>query len=182
MIIVLGLPGVGKSTVLEGIAQAAGYKSVNYGTMMLEIAKRDFGVEHRDKIRALDAQAQAKIQAAVAKELEGMKGKIILDTHCSIQTQGGYLPGLPFSLLGKLRVERLVYVTAPADQIAKRREKDAASTGRVRPVEKSEIEEHEAMNKAYLAAYSAFLGVPALVIENLDGGLEAARKKLAGVL
>ncbi|HQT44905.1 MAG TPA: AAA family ATPase [Candidatus Micrarchaeota archaeon] len=115
MIVILGVPGVGKSTVIKPLAEAKGYKMLNYGDMMFEIASKEFGVDHRDKIRALPKEKQLEIQEKVALVLAKEKGKVILDTHCSIQTPQGYLPGLPKKLLEKLPVTGLVYVTAPAE-------------------------------------------------------------------
>ncbi|MDD5023270.1 MAG: AAA family ATPase, partial [Candidatus ainarchaeum sp.] len=104
MIIVMGLPGAGKTTVLQGAQEKKPeYKILNYGTLMLEIASEKFGVKDRDKIRTLSPDEQKEIQALVGKKLSkySEKDKIILDTHCSVLNpeKEFYLPGLPYSLL-----------------------------------------------------------------------------------
>ena len=83
MIIVMGLPGAGKSTVLE-VAGRHGWQAINYGTKMFEIAQELYGIENRDQLRGLDAQKQKKVQAKVGEEL----AKITEDTyvHVSLDT------------------------------------------------------------------------------------------------
>ncbi len=182
MIIILGVPGVGKSTVIKPLAQEKGYKMLNYGDLMFEIASKKFGIDHRDKIRVLPKEKQLEIQEQVGLALAKEAGKVILDTHCSIQTPQGYLPGLPRKLLEKLPVSGLVYVTAPVEEIIERRKKDNEATGRVRPVQPESIREHEDMNRYLLASYSFFCGVPAIIVENRSGKLEEARAKVAAIL
>lgn len=179
MIIVMGLPGAGKSTVLAA-ADGSGYEMLNYGTEMFSIAKEKFGIENRDMLRTLSPEKQKEVQEAVGKKLAKISGKAILDTHCSINTSHGYLPGLPYSLLKNLKVDRLVLISAPLKDIVGRRGKDAS---RVRDAQSMEsLHEHDEMNRAYLAAYSALCGAPAVIIMNGDGALEAAQKKFRALL
>lgn len=179
MIIVMGLPGAGKSTVLSA-AKDSGYVIVNYGDLMFQVAQKEKIVSHRDELRKLDPQQQKKVQSAVGKALAEMKGKAILDTHCSISTPKGYLPGLPYSLLSGLQVEYLVLVTAPIAQIILRRKSDAT---RVRDSESEQsLSEHDSMNRSFLAAYSCLTGAPAMIISNSNGSLEEAQKRLLSLL
>ena len=179
MIIIMGMPGAGKSTVLGGVKNTA-YKRLNYGDLMFGIAQKKFGLAHRDEMRKLDIAKQTEVQHLVADALSRETGKIILDTHCSISTGKGYLPGLPFSLLSKIKVDGLVLVTAPPEDIARRRKSDAT---RVRDADSIELlREHEGINRAFLAAYSAYTGAPALIVTNKDNGLEAAVAKMEAIL
>ena len=173
MIIVMGVPGAGKSSVLAGIK---GHEIVNYGTLMFEIAKEKFGIGDRDQMRKLPIGQQKEVQATVAERLSSMGGKVVLDTHCSIKTPKGYLPGLPYSLLEKLDVEGLVLITAKPEDIAARRSVDP---GRVRDEEGlEELREHDLINKALLASYAAHRGAPALIIYNAQGRLAEAVSQL----
>ena len=179
MIIVMGLPGAGKSTVLSASSKT-GYKTVNYGDLMFEIASKEKIISHRDELRKLDPSQQKRVQAAVGRALAEMKGKVILDTHCSISTKKGYLPGLPYSLLSGLKVEYLVLISAPIEEILARRKKDAT---RVRDAESPEsLAEHDSINRSFLAAYSCLAGAPAVIIMNRDGGLASAQEKLLSIL
>lgn len=181
MIIVMGTPGAGKSTVLAEATKArSGWKVVNYGDMMTEIAKHKGLVKSRDELRKLSIEQQGKIQAEVAQQLSKMKGNVILDTHCSINTPNGYYPGLPDFLLSKLSVDALVMVGAPLDDIMGRRKSDAT---RARDEQGREaLAEHVRVNEAMLAAYSVLSGAPVLMVENANGKLEAAAKRLGAAL
>jgi len=178
MIIVMGLPGAGKTTVLQGLK--TDYRVLNYGDLMLEIEKEKFGVKDRDEMRKLAIEKQKEAQMLVAKKLAGMKAKIILDTHCSINTPSGYYPGLPFEFLKSLKVDRLIYITAPPEQIFARRNNDPTRKRDEQTLEM--IEEHDNINKSLLAAYSAFTGAPAVIIINSQGKLGEAVARLQSFL
>jgi len=175
MIIVMGVPGAGKTSVLNGTK--SDYKIVNYGDLMLEIEKKEFGIKDRDDMRKLPIEKQKLAQKLVAEELARMPDKTILDTHCSISTPSGYYPGLPFRFLKLWKVDAFVYVTADVKVIVARRQNDPT---RARDVD--DIALHDEMNKAYLASYSAFMGSPAVIIFNNQGKLEEAVAKLQALL
>jgi len=180
MIIVMGLPGAGKSTVLK-IAADAGWNVSNYGTEMFEIAKELYGIENRDQLRKLKAEEQKIVQAKVGEKLAAItERKTILDTHCSINTSKGYLPGLPYSIISKLKVERLVMVTAPIADIMQRR---SADKSRVRDEQSEQsLAEHDDMNRNYLAAYSVICAAPAIILQNANGKLEQTQSRFAALL
>ncbi|MEM4209502.1 MAG: adenylate kinase [Candidatus Anstonellaceae archaeon] len=179
---VMGLPGAGKSTVLE-IASQMGWEIINYGSAMFEIAQKKFKISHRDEIRKLPISAQKEIQKEVGiflAQKSKNKREIILDTHCSINTPDGYLPGLPFEILKDLNIEKLVLITAPPQDILKRRVEDKS---RIRDSQSLElIVEHEQLNRAFLAAYSFFCSAPASIIINADGKLEQSKQRLKQLL
>ena len=179
MMIVMGLPGAGKSTVLA-IAKEAGWIVLNYGDMMMEIAKEK-GIIDRDQLRKQVAEFQKDVQRQVGEKLAKEKRhNVILDTHCSISTPGGYLPGLPFAFLQKWQVERLVLLTAPVKDILSRRKNDAT---RVRDSDSAAaLQEHEQMNRAYLAAYSALTGAPAIILVNANGKLDEVQGRFRTLL
>ena len=174
MIIAMGLPGAGKTTVLKGLK--TDYKIVNYGDIMLEVEKEKFGVKDRDDMRRLPIEKQKQAQHFVFERLSKME-KIILDTHCSVSTPKGFFPGLPFDYLKMLKVDALVLITADVEEVAKRR---ASDPSRKRDVD--DIALHDQMNKAYLAAYSAFTGAPSVIIVNRQGKVEDAVAQFQKVL
>jgi len=182
MIIVMGLPGAGKTTVLtKAQAERPEYKILNYGTLMFEIAKEQYNVQNRDQIRTLSPEQQKEIQRAVGERLAKEDGKIILDTHCSVLNPGKrfYLPGLPYSLLKHLDVEMLVLITGDIKDIAERRAKDRS---RVRSIDPSEIEEHDQVNRMMLASYAVLSGAPLKIIINKNGEVDKAVSELLEIL
>lgn len=181
MIIVLGAPGAGKTTVLaKAVEQSPGWRVITWGDRALELARAKGLAKDRDEIRKLPVAKQAELQGMVADSLSGEKGNWVLDTHCSINTPDGYYPGLPFGVLGKLKADALAYVNAPVEDVMRRRKADAT---RARDAQgRKELEEHLSINRALLGAYSAFSGAPVTVIENADGKLDDAVAKLKGLL
>jgi adenylate kinase len=175
MIIVMGLPGAGKSTVLKSLK--TDYKILNWGDLMFEIEKKEFGIKDRDEMRKIPIDKQKWVQEMVAKTLSKMPGKIILDTHCSVSTPSGYFPGLPFDILKLLPVKTFVLITANPDDVAKRRNNDPN-----RKRDSDDIHLHDQMNKSFLASYSAFTGAPAVIIENKEGKIEESVSKLQSLL
>ena len=171
----MGLPGAGKSTVLNGLK--TDYKILNYGDLMFEIEKEKFGIENRDQMRTIPIEKQREVQKLVAEKLAAEAGRVILDTHCSVYTPNGFFPGLPFDFLKMLRVDALVLITADVKEIEERRKNDPT---RKRDV--GGISDHDRINRAYLAAYSAFTGAPALIIYNRQGRLEEAVEQLQQLL
>lgn len=178
MIIVMGLPGAGKSTVLNALKEKRkDYVIQNYGDMMFQIEKEKFGIQNRDDMRKLPIDKQKEVQKLVGERLSMEKGRFILDTHCSVRTPKGYYPGMPFSLLKELKVDALVMITADLEEIKKRRSNDPS---RVRDTD--DVGEHDSINRSYLAAYSAFSGAPAVIIYNRDGKVEESVKQLEAVM
>ncbi len=167
MIIVMGLPGAGKTTVLKGVKSE--HRILNYGDLMFEIEKEKYGIKDRDEMRKLPVEKQKEVQKLVAEKLSKETGRVILDTHCSVSTPGGYYPGLPFDFLKVLKVDALVLITADPMEVEQRRSED--------PTRKRDVDDialHDLINKAFLASYSAFTGAPAVVITNRQGKLGEA--------
>ena len=184
MYIVMGMPGAGKTTVLKKVMEKKkGYEIVNYGDIMFESARKKFKVKTRDEIRKLDFEKQKSLQLEVEKiiiKLSRTIDRIILDTHCSIKTPRGYLPGLPMRLLEKLKVDGLVLISADIDEIIGRRNADET---RIRDKEeRHELQEHDFINRTMLCAYAIISGAPAVVIMNHDGKVNEAAEKLASIL
>jgi len=90
-IIVVGIPGVGKTTLINKIAEIIKdrNKSVNvtnFGTVMFEVAKEN-GLNNRDDLRKLPIFEQKKLQKIAAEKLSKIDDDfIIIDTHAFIKT------------------------------------------------------------------------------------------------
>jgi hypothetical protein len=78
MYIIMGVPGAGKSTVINKFMEKhKEWEVINYGTLMFEIAKK-FGIENRDDMRKSDLDLQKKIQARVGEELSKISKILVL--------------------------------------------------------------------------------------------------------
>ncbi len=184
IVIVSGIPGVGKTTVVMKALDLIKneYKIVNYGNFMFEHAKEQNLVSNRDQMRKLSSDAQKNIQIKAAEEIHTLaeKNPILVDTHCSIKTPKGYLPGMPKWVLDKLKPTKIILVEAKDSEIAQRRATDS-SRERDPDSEKS-ISEHQQINRSFSAAYSTLSAATVSIVENNDGEVERAAEILAEVL
>ncbi|MEM2918400.1 MAG: adenylate kinase [Candidatus Altiarchaeota archaeon] len=185
--IIMGIPGSGKTTVInEAIKilekEDKKYERVVFGDVIFEIAKKKKFVKDRDEIRKLPFGIQKILQKEAAKKIEDMtKGKnFIIDTHCTISTPKGYIPGLPEYALRELKPDVLIIIEADAKEIEIRRSTDLT---RKRDDENvSEIELHQQLNRAITMAYSALTGASVKIIKNSQGKVNDAVMQLVKIL
>lgn len=174
-IIVTGIPGVGKTTVMEAAAKAANLKIAVYGSVMFDVAHAKGLVQHRDEMRKLPPTVQKDVQREAAKRIAAM-GDVVVDTHCSIKTPTGYLPGLPAWVLDALQPSTVVLVEATPQEILGRRQADAT---RKRDADSLEaITEHQEYNRRFAAAYATLTGATVHTVHNKEGGVDAAMKQI----
>ena len=179
VIIVTGIPGVGKTTVMQKAAEGMDIQFVTFGTVMIDIAK-EFGlVKDRDEMRKLTLDQQKQLQIKTAEKIGKMKN-VIVDTHCTVKTPKGYMPGLPEWVLRKLNPTAIVIVEADPQEIFKRRAKDTTRNRDPDSVEK--IAEHQMINRAAAMAYATLTGATVKIVVNHDNALDAAVKEAEPVI
>jgi adenylate kinase len=181
-VIVVGIPGVGKTTVVQGVVSGLpGSKLVTFGTLMFEAAKSLRWVKDRDEMRRMPVEKQKRLQKIAATRIAKMKGKAILvDTHLFIRTPEGFWPGLPFEVVRAMRPTHLVLVIASPEEIAKRRSADPTRARDEVSLEglKEEIE----IAKSFLTVSSTLTGAPMLIVRNEQGKAEEVSQNLVRVL
>ena len=178
-IIVAGIPGAGKTSIMNKVAEKMNYKIVNYGTVMLEMAQGRKLVEHRDEMRKLSIELQRELQKEAAKKIGSMEN-VIIDTHLTIKTISGYFPGLPRWVLEEIEPDLIVIVEAEPHEIMRRRKTDKTRKRDYETYE--EIEEHIKANRSMGFACSMLTGATVLILKNRDGRLEESVKKFLGAL
>ena len=72
VIVVTGIPGVGKTTVMQKAAEGMDIKFVTFGTVMIEIAKKLGWANDRDEMRKLTIEKQRELQIKTAEEVAKM--------------------------------------------------------------------------------------------------------------
>jgi len=179
VVVVTGIPGVGKTTVMQKAAEGMDIQFVTFGTVMVEIAQELGLVQDRDDMRKLTLDQQKELQVKSAERVASM-GNVILDTHCTIKTPKGYMPGLPEWVVKKLNPSAIVVVEADAEEIYNRRTND--TTRNRDPDTKEQIAEHQMMNRSAAMAYAALTGSTVKIVFNHDDALEVAVKQAAPVL
>lgn len=179
VIVVTGIPGVGKTTVMQKAAEGMDIRFVTFGTVMIDIAKELKMVQNRDEMRKLTLDQQKQLQIKTAEKVAQMKN-VILDTHCTVKTPKGYMPGLPEWVLRKLNPVAIVIVEADPQEIFKRRAKDTTRNRDPDSIER--IAEHQMMNRAAAMAYATLTGATVKIVFNHDDALEAAVKEAEPVI
>jgi adenylate kinase len=179
VIVVTGIPGVGKTTVMTKAAEGMDIKFVTFGTVMTDIAKEMGLVKDRDEMRTLTLEQQKDLQIKSAEKIASM-GNVILDTHCTVKTPKGYMPGLPEWIIKKLNPTSIVVVEADPEEIFNRREGDPTRSRD--PDTKEQIAEHQMVNRAAAMAYAALSGAAVKIVFNHDNAIDAAVKQAAPVL
>jgi adenylate kinase len=184
-VIITGVPGVGKTTVVNEAlkklkSEGVEYQSINFGSFMFEVAKKDNVVQDRDQMRTLDRAVQKRLQQRAAQEIAKVTGNVLIDTHASVKTPKGYLAGLPEWVLREIMPDILVLVETDDDQILMRRLTDET---RARDKEGSRaIGEHQQFNRSIAAAYAMMTGCTVKMVTNADFLLERSSSELADVL
>ena len=180
MIILVGIPGCGKSSILAAAKKKCpDLDIVNYGDKMLEIAS--LHKSERDQLRKMPAEEQKKIGLLAAEKIAAEAKKVTLvDTHALIRTPFGYCPGLPKSVLEVLEPKVCAIVECAPELIAQRRAQD---TSRERDVElEEELTRHQELARTYLAACVLQTGALLCCIQNTSPKLEENARPLIEVV
>lgn len=186
IIIVTGVPGVGKTTVLnEFLKLKPGFEKKNFADSMLDVAiekgilkgkKEDL----HDEIRKLPPETQLTLQKEAGKVLGklGREKDIVIDSHAMIKTPKGYFAGFPIWVIENLKPDFVILVEVKAETISKRRAEDPL---RVRDQDATVqgIQEHLDMCRSAAAAYSALSGCFVKIIENKQGAAGVAAQDIA---
>lgn len=193
VVVAVGIPGVGKSTVLSIASRKLvekGYtvKVVNFGDYMLEYLKKSGLIGGRDQIRRLRLTTQLEAQEIAAKnirqDLETVSGDRVIgivDTHAVIKTQLGYWPGLPLAVLKELKPNLIVVIEASPDEIVSRQMRDS-SRYRADLSSKEIVEKLLQINRYYAITSSVISGAALKFIQNSEGFSERAADELVSAI
>ena len=182
VVVIAGIPGSGSTTVLNKALESIDYVNVNYGDVMIKIAQNEGVVEDRDSLRKLSPEVQKEIQKKAAKNIreQAESSNIIVDTHCTIKTPAGFMPGLPKWVLEELQPDMFILVEADNDEILMRRINDKSRT---RDMEKiNDIGLHQEMNRAAAMSYAVLTGATVKIIQNHDNRLEEPVEDMVNTL
>ena len=184
-VIIVGIPGVGKTSVISLATEQLNQKGKNatitvFGSVMFEEAHK-MGVKNRDELRKLPLGKQRHFQQMAAKRISEIDDSIvIIDTHLFIKTIEGYYPGLPMHLLDIIKPTHFVMVVAEADEIVKRRKKDTSRDRDIVSIQA--IQDELDILKIMIASCSILTGSPFITVMNNDNKIEEAVLNIVKVL
>jgi adenylate kinase len=186
IVIVVGVPGVGKTSVINEAKKYLKYefKVVNTGDIMFELAKEKYNINNRDEIRKkLTFEQQKEIQKESIKRIKEMEKEsdIILDTHLVIESYEGYIPGMLREYAEILRPDGIAVIISDPDKIFVRRLRDIQIRGRdIENLKRIEIQQN--LTIYFTTIFMFDYGTIVEVINNEEGLLEEAAKKFAEFL
>ncbi len=182
--IVVGLSGVGKSTVLEEamLLSDRDYRLINYGDRMLETAQKEGLVDTRDEMKDLDTETYRRIQMDAADSIteDAADQDIIVDTHAAIKSPFGYIPGLPKWTLENLDPAKIIIIDASSREIYERSQGDEDREREHDSVE--EVDIYRSIAREMASAGSVLTGAYLKIIQNREGRAEAAAEELVRTL
>ena len=188
-LIVVGVPGVGKTTVLNHLVKLAEKEGirieiVNMGDYMFKAAKEKGLVTHRDELRRLELRKQLELQGHAAKLIVkdaisklDEKSVLIVDTHAVIRTTTGYWPGLPKHVIEELKPDSIVIVEAPVEDIVARQLRDKTRY-RSDLAKKEVVEELLTFTRVAAMSSATFTASSVKIVLNLEGKPEEAAREI----
>jgi adenylate kinase len=184
-VIIVGIPGVGKTTVISRAAEFLKQKGHNtsvvvFGSLMFEESK-ELNLRNRDEMRGLSVEEQRRLQDKVTNRIATIKGDfVIIDTHLLINTDEGYYPGIPMHLLETIKPTNIIMVAAEPQDILNRRKKDESRKRDIRP--EIDVQNELDISRVMIACCSVVSGCPFLTIMNNNNESDKAALTLANVL
>ena len=184
-IVLVGIPGVGKTSLLSKIVDILKNKNIqvnviSYGTLMFDVAKEN-GLQDRDGLRKLPISEQQNLQKLAAEKIATQSEEIvIIDTHAFITSTEGYYPGLPEHVLKIIKPSNFISVAAKPEEIYNRRMKD--ETRNRDNITLINIRKELEYQTGMISACAVITGRPVRHILNDEGKIDEAADKIIAAL
>ena len=176
-IVIVGIPGVGKTTVVTKVFDILNSKNksvsvISFGNLMFEEALK-YGIKDRDDLRKLSINQQQDLQKKAAERIAKLNDNVvIIDTHAFITTQAGFYPGLPDYVIKIIKPSSFISISARPEVIFNRRKQDETRQRDVISIDL--IKKELAVQDAMLSSCSVLSGSPLKIILNAEGKVEEA--------
>ena len=180
-IILVGIPGVGKTTLLTTMVEILKSNKkdvvvINYGSLMFDVAKEN-GLTDRDQLRKLSVSEQQRLQKIAAEKIAGHEEEVvIIDTHAFINSPEGYYPGLPEHVLKIIKPTNFVSVSAKPEEIYNRRMKD--DTRNRDKITLANIKKELDVQSGMMSACAVITGSPVRLVLNGEGKIDETADKI----
>jgi len=176
-IVIVGIPGVGKTTVVTKVFEILNSKNksvsvVSFGNFMFEEALH-YGIKDRDDLRKLSISQQQDLQKKAAERIAKLNDNVtIIDTHAFITTPAGFYPGLPDYVIKIIKPSNFISISARPEVIFNRRKQDETRQRELVSIDL--IKKELAVQDAMLSSCSVLSGSPLKTILNDEGKVEEA--------
>jgi adenylate kinase len=176
-VIVVGVPGVGKTSVVNKAAERLNQSQSTtqvmvFGSIMFDEAKK-LGIIDRDEMRKLSINTQRQLQEMAANSISGVRSvNIIIDTHLFINTIEGRYPGMPRNLLDILSPTHLIMISTAPEEIFARRMEDGTRNRDL--ISMDSIKNDLEVATIMIATSSVLTGAPFKIIFNHKDKLDDA--------
>lgn len=187
IIVVGGVPGSGKTSVIRRAREFVAFEYVNYGDLFLDVAREAYGIGHRDDMRRkLSIHDYRKLHKAVADRIReidyaDVNTPVVVDSHFMVATPTGFYPGFPDYVLKHLPAVAWVIVEADLEEIRARRLKDADLRRRGGKIE-DDVWTHQDLNRSAAVLYAYLTNGTVYIVHNRQGKLDVAAEELAEVI
>lgn len=162
----VGVPGVGKTSLSKSLARARGYRHVNYGELMLEVAMSKGLASNQDEMFELKFEVQESIWKEAGfrvKKLAESSTKILMDLHGVDGSKMGYLISLPIEIVSP---DIIVVVESSYENIVNRRISDITRNRHVEDLQS--VFEHMNILRLSMMACSVICNAYMSVVDNDD--------------
>ena len=184
-VIIVGIPGVGKSTIISNVHSLLSQKGVDakiaeFGKIMFDQA-RLMSVHNRDQLRRLSIEQQKTLQEMAANSINSLGNDVVLvDTHLFISTDDGFYPGMPIKLLNIINPTQLILITATSEEIQGRRERDNSRERDQISIDR--IESDLRLSESMISTSSIITGCPFYMIQNNTDQVERATSAVCKII
>jgi len=184
-VIIVGIPGVGKTTVVSKVVEMLKTKKISvsvsiFGSVMFEEAKKK-GINSRDDLRKLSVPEQKELQSIAAKKIASISDNIVIvDTHAFIATKEGFYPGLPHNVLEILMPDSFIMISARPEEIYNRRMEDTTRNRDIVSIDS--IKKELDVTSAMLSTCSILCGSPIKMVLNSEGKVDEAAKGIVSAM
>lgn len=184
--VVFGIPGVGKSSIVQQLCQDLGMERLHWGGIALEIGQQKGIIEQIDQLRKREMEVQKEVQAETVKiivdKLTANPDKhYLIETHAAVKTPQGYLPGFTPEWLEQIKPNLFIVYEAAAGHVYHRRMIDTTRE-RSDDLTLNEIQIHFDITRYYSSSFAVLAKANMVIIENREGDLTYAVNKTSDIL